>query len=453
MMIKISITPEMSSKRNVGPLDKRKKLTRCQPCAKRRIKCQGGSPCEYCIRTKKTCLPQNNPVVKAKFVYTDSSQIMAHVTAKPDVTYLEFFSLFMRRCQFTRASADLASDLLPLIQTCAPLQEAAIAIGALEASRRATVNFTSERQSPEIIALQSYGRSIRRLQAELDTLEASQCQGVLWCTLLLGLFDLMTQVSGDQWAKHMLYGTSRIVQTFGMTRPVNHLGKQFLAAFNWLEANRAILYCEETILSQGEWGCQYRYPTPPLTSQVDSIFELFLQVSSFSKFFFDCIESIPESRRVYDTDISHLGCEGRAHQQRLQDWHSQYLGDTEYGDVYCKLELAISHALQLLICMNYTFYTCWDEVTIPRLNTSETESHVSAILCYAGQIVDSSIIPGLLMLFPLRMAGANTNDRSQKDRILRLLERISQTGFIVSNRITVDLEEVWAYKALCSIGQ
>ncbi|CAG7558111.1 unnamed protein product [Fusarium equiseti] len=442
----------MSSKRNVGPLDKRKKLTRCQSCAKRRIKCQGGSPCEYCIRTNKTCLPQENPAVKAKFVYDNTSQVVAHVAAKSEVKYLNYFSVFMKRCQFTKESTDSVSDLLPLIQTCAPLQEAAIAIGALEASRRATVNFTSERQSPGIVALQSYGTSIRKLQAELESLEASQCQGVLWCTLLLGLFDLMTQVTGDQWDKHMLYGTSRILKTFGMMRPIDRLAKQFLGAFNWLEANRAILYCEETILSQGDWP-QYGYSTPSQLSQVDTIFELFVQVSSFSKFFFDRIESIPESRRVYNPDINHLAREGRAYQHRLQDWHSQHLGDTEHGDIYCKLELAISHALQLLICMNYTFYTCWDEETIPRLTTREIQSRVSAIVCCADQIVDSSNIPGLLMLFPLRMAGANTNERSQKDRILRLLERISQTGFVVSNRITVDLEEVWAYKALYSIGQ
>ncbi|KAL5090149.1 hypothetical protein Trisim1_004670 [Trichoderma cf. simile WF8] len=45
-------------KRAVGPLDKRKRVTRCQACAKRQIKCQGGVPCEYCQRTKKICTPQ-----------------------------------------------------------------------------------------------------------------------------------------------------------------------------------------------------------------------------------------------------------------------------------------------------------------------------------------------------------------------------------------------------------
>jgi len=131
-------------------------------------------------------------VVRAKFVYDNTSHVVAHVTTKSQVKYLDYFSAFMKRCQFTKKSANLASDLLPLIQTCAPLQEAAIAIGALEASRRATVNSTSERQSPGIAALQSYGTSIRKLQAELESLEVSQYQGVLWCTLLLGLFDVCT---------------------------------------------------------------------------------------------------------------------------------------------------------------------------------------------------------------------------------------------------------------------
>ena len=128
-------------------------------------------------------------MVKAKFVY-GSPHVVAHVSPKPEVKYQEYFGLFMQRCQFTKESTDLASDLLPLIQACAPLQEVAIAIGALEASRRATVKSTSEGQPPGIVALLSYGRSVRKLQAELESLEALESQGVLWCTLLLGLFDV-----------------------------------------------------------------------------------------------------------------------------------------------------------------------------------------------------------------------------------------------------------------------
>lgn len=97
----------------------------------------------------------------------------------------------MQRCQFTKEFIDVASNLLPLIQTCEPLREATIAIGAIEASRRATVNFSNERQSPYHVAIMSYGRSIQKLQSQLQSPGTLQYQGVLWCTLLLGLFEVV----------------------------------------------------------------------------------------------------------------------------------------------------------------------------------------------------------------------------------------------------------------------
>ena len=169
--------------------------------------------------------------------------------------------------------------------------------------------------------------------------------------------------------------------------------------------------------------------------------------------FFDRIESIPESQRSCNPEIDDLAREGRVYQQQLLDWHSRTLVHSQPGDVYCKLELAVFHALQLFICMNYTFYKCWDDLSIPRLTEREMETHVSAVVCYSGEILDHAGIPGLLLLFPLRMAGANTNDPLQKERIVRLLSQISQTGFIVSKQIAGDLEDVWAYKASQIFGQ
>lgn len=168
--------------------------------------------------------------------------------------------------------------------------------------------------------------------------------------------------------------------------------------------------------------------------------------------FFDRIESIPESKRPCHPEIDDLAREGRVYQQRLLDWHKRALVQKQYGEAHFKFELAIFHALQLFVCMNYTFYTCWDELSIPRFTKGETKTHVSAVVCYAGEMLDHSGIPGLLLLFPLRMAGANTNDPLQKKRILRLLSRISQAGLIVSKQITVDLENVWAYKASQNLG-
>ena len=107
-----------------------------------------------------------------------------------DVIYLDYFDLFMKRCQFTEEFNNLGADLLPLIQTCPPLKEVARAIGALEASRRASVKSSRGRQSPYNVAFVSYGKSLKILQGQLQLSKALCSEGVLWCTLLLGLFEV-----------------------------------------------------------------------------------------------------------------------------------------------------------------------------------------------------------------------------------------------------------------------
>lgn len=112
------------------------------------------------------------------------------ISPHSNASYLDYFDLFMKRCQFTEGFKSLAADLLPLIQTCPPLREATVAIGALEASRRATVNSSCGRQSPFNVAFGSYGKAIQSLQGQLQSSDALRCEGVLWCTLLLGLFEV-----------------------------------------------------------------------------------------------------------------------------------------------------------------------------------------------------------------------------------------------------------------------
>ncbi|KAF4502156.1 monocarboxylate transporter 2 [Fusarium agapanthi] len=273
--------------------DQRKKLTRCQSCARRRIKvretsitghvltpanskkkCQGGTPCEYCIRMKKHCQPQAATVSELKFVShsvvsQNTSNLQPHISEKPDSIYLRAFFLFLRRCEFTPEFANLGTDLLPLIQTCAPLREATVAIGALEISRSPSTGSSNELPSPYHFALKSYSKALSSLQHYIRLPDALQCQGVLWCTLLLGLFELMIEVSGGQWAKHMLYGTSKIFELSGAGSRSDYLGSQSFETFRLLEGNRAILYGEDTILS--DHSCmdqQYMVASNPLVSSI-----------------------------------------------------------------------------------------------------------------------------------------------------------------------------------------
>ena len=63
----------------------------------------------------------------------------------------------------------------------------------------------------------------------------------------------MTQTSGDEWAKHMVYGTSKMLQCMKNTTRTLSLRQKLFDAFRVLEINRAIIYGEATMLSQGRW--------------------------------------------------------------------------------------------------------------------------------------------------------------------------------------------------------
>jgi hypothetical protein len=90
----------------------------------------------------------------------------------------------------------------------------------------------------------------------------------------------MIEVSGGQWAKHMLYGTSRILELSGINSHSDYLGSQSFEMFRLLEVNRAILYGEDTVLS--DYLCMDQHDTTS-SRPLDEILNLMANISSFSK--------------------------------------------------------------------------------------------------------------------------------------------------------------------------
>ncbi|KAB8239074.1 uncharacterized protein BDW43DRAFT_260529 [Aspergillus alliaceus] len=83
---------------------------------------------------------------------------------------------------------------------------------------------------------------------------------------------------------------------------------------------------------------------------------------------------------------------------------------------------------------------------IPQLNQSEVDKYVATILDLSQSLLSDTYIPGVLLLFPLRMAGAHVLESRAQERVLGTIRQIRQKGFIVSDRIEVDLQDFWHYK-------
>lgn len=82
-------------------------------------------------------------------------------------------------------------------------------------------------------------------------------------------------------------------------------------------------------------------------------------------------------------------------------------------------------------------------IPVPNLSEEEIQTHVSTILVLSGMILDNSKISPVLVLFPLRVAGARSWDQWQHDCIIELLERTEQT-FPVAAAFRMDLGALWA---------
>lgn len=145
-----------------------------------------------------------------------------------------------------------------------------------------------------------------------------------------------------------------------------------------------------------------------------------------------------------------LAVQGIEIQNEIVKWQSKNAPLSDVSDPPSGLAMANCHGLLLFHCRNFTFHSFWRERPVPSLHQYKIEEHVDAILEQTDRVLRSSGIPGVLLLFPLRMAGANVFEDSKKRKIVKLLDRIYQTGFIVADIIRTDLEDLWRDQRLKS---
>ena len=116
--------------------------------------------------------------------------LQGQITEDRTIRFLDSFSAFIRLNQFTKRFQSLDADLLPLIQKSTALHQAAVAIGALHASRHSSVRTLGGQKSPSYVAIESYRSSILSLQTRLAEGDAARGEDVIWSTFLLGLFEV-----------------------------------------------------------------------------------------------------------------------------------------------------------------------------------------------------------------------------------------------------------------------
>ncbi|KAK5719084.1 hypothetical protein LTS12_027667, partial [Elasticomyces elasticus] len=189
-----------------------------------------------------------------------------------------------------------------------------MAIGALNASRLGNPALLT-------VAYRSYQHSMQALRQSIDVYDHSSREAVLWTSLLLGVFELLADSSGDAWPKHMLYGVSRILKTTRSVDGPSSLHRAFIEMFSILEANRAIMYGNTTMLADAEWEPSRHLSRGDVAwCPMSEILTLVVCISTWSVGFLEHCERLGEAGGTIGEAVGqYFGLEGIELQTRLND--------------------------------------------------------------------------------------------------------------------------------------
>ncbi|KAL3424964.1 hypothetical protein PVAG01_04245 [Phlyctema vagabunda] len=460
----------------LGPLDKRRLKTRCEACAKRKIKCDGGVPCNYCQKKKQTCV-QPVPATSSKVIFVNSSlpekPSSPHIDSRdsltqrrqqPRITYSvssqtvetfthHFFSIFLVNNDFAGGPTLDIDTIVSQFQSNNGLHQAVIAVGALDFARKQSAPSVPSSKAPFIKALSAYRDSVIATQVELTQKTFLRNDATLWTTFFLGMFELMYDVSGEGWVKHILYGTSKVLECRGPRAHLSGSGRSFFLTVRVFEICRSLIYSEPSFLNKPEWralmeemwvgdlSCEW-HPK-------EALFDLMLSCSSLATRVWDVIDpdvDIPMS--ALDSALQSLALEGMTIQTELLQWYPTFiewavLHDTPENKARSSLANIYYHAISIFLSGIFDYRHQFDELVTPVIPSPVVEYHVSNILSMTGLALQRTRLGGPLFFFPLRVAGARAKSSKDRETLLRMLKEISERSFIVAGAFDSDLRMLW----------
>jgi hypothetical protein len=115
-------------------------------------------------------------------------------------------------------------------------------------------------------------------------------------------------------------------------------------------------------------------------------------------------------------------------------------------DSFQKLAIVNCCALHLYFCRNFGYFSCFDGLQTPKLTENESEDLITTVLEEIDGLHKKSEIPGILLLFPLRVTGVSARTPSHRARVKSALDRVYSRGYVVSKWIVTDLQELWDWE-------
>ncbi|POR33827.1 Uncharacterized protein TPAR_05976, partial [Tolypocladium paradoxum] len=421
----------------LGPFDRRRKRSRCQACAASHLKCSGERPCAGCARRGAACSyarqGAGGPLIllergrqQTSASWASGQRQMAGPTghlqrvappgglADERLRHVYFFDVFVRRNSFTGRARTCGDEVKALAelhsQQGSHLYHAMLALGALYALHLNASDGPGSRSRGLLAALGYYAKAVSDLRLALDAQgradwgqrqQEPQRTCILWTTLLLGLFELMKDATGDAWRQHMVHGTAQALAASGPSACRSGPGLAFFAQARVFEVCRTILFNEASFLTEPGWVRLGREQLPGDDGRpLDSLLDIMVMCSRLrvrAGTFMAGQEAAAETEA--SAEARAIASDGQRLREALGCWHEAYVeGGTsaakdDVDDASMLLARVFFAATSIYLSGIFDYSAAhWQRLGLraARLDAATVQLHVARILALTTAALERS---------------------------------------------------------------
>ncbi|KAH6631947.1 hypothetical protein F5144DRAFT_592808 [Chaetomium tenue] len=478
----------------IGPFDRRKRRHRCDSCTRSHLKCSGDSPCTTCVKRHQPCRYLVAPQKKPAMILVDQGRqqtvdtylvqgrrpvsisttgvVKSPAPSDPTLLYFSYYHVFLQNNKFSGLETP-QEDALYLMKHGDPetfLRDAMLSLGALQASKLCGAQ--KSKRTHYQSALESYTRAIAGLRHALSQSDRNNDPhlrpGILWATLLLGLFELMNDATGDGWLQHLVHGTSQALIAGSPSACTSGSCSRFFTESKIFEVCRAIMFNQPSFLAEDGWlalSASLRSSSTTWDESqkaLDVLLDIVVLCSSLRVRAEKLIESLQSSVSSPATaeQAQAISLQGFSLRNQLRHWASANHTSPVFRDSSARQNPAESEpktesqllgatyfsATSIYLSGVFDYEMCyWQSLDLPASTLSEDEiqQHVASILYLSQRVLAETRLSPLLLLFPLRVASARARQTEQKEQILSLLGRV-RSSFAVAGAIVADVTNLWS---------
>jgi hypothetical protein len=157
---------------------------------------------------------------------------------------------------------------------------------------------------------------------------------------------------------------------------------------------------------------------------------------------------IETPKEILDQMLLEFTIEGRALRSSLKRWHSSFqdwlrIIPSAEDDPRSHLAALYYHGISIFLSGIFDHNFQFNNIASPTLPFEKIQEHVNGILSEAIKALETTNLAGILLFFPLRVAGSRVISEKQKSTILTMLNEISRRSFVVADAFVEDLTALW----------